>query len=97
MLDDGNSSAAGGMLFADRPGSNNAIDLEGTGEPVAYTQAEIDALKTLYARGITRATLGDQTVEFQSLAAMRDAINVMDAEVNTRITLRYAQTSKGLT
>ena len=48
---------------------------------MAYTQAEIDALKSAAARGVTRGRIGGEEVQFDTLREMRRQIAAMEAEL----------------
>lgn len=69
---------------------------------MAWTQADIDALKSAIAsgRGVRSLTFGDQTVQFNSPSEMLDLLAVMQQDVQlsagTRKNYRVAATSKGL-
>ena len=69
---------------------------------MAWTQTDIDALKTAMAsgRGVRSLTFGDQTVSFNSPREMLDLLAVMQQEVQvtagTRKGYRVAATSKGV-
>jgi hypothetical protein len=49
---------------------------------MAYTQADIDALKAAMATGTRRVTYGDKTVEYRDQADMERQLQAMQAEVN---------------
>lgn len=67
---------------------------------MAWTQADIDALKRAIAdgRGARSIAFGDQTVTFNSPSEMLELLAVMQQEVNasTRQGYRVAATSKGV-
>lgn len=68
---------------------------------MAYTQAEIDALKAAAARGATRGRIGGEEVQFDTLAAMRKQIRAMEAELaqaqgTTMPSVSYPRTTRGL-
>lgn len=48
---------------------------------MAWTQAELDALKAAYASGTTRVSYNGRTVEYDSGAALLQRIRVIEAEV----------------
>lgn len=48
---------------------------------MAWTQAELDALKSAYASGTTRVTYDGKTVEYDSGAALLARIRTIEAEV----------------
>lgn len=49
---------------------------------MAYTQADIDALKASIKQGVLRVRKGDREIEYRSLAEMREQLAVMENEVN---------------
>lgn len=49
---------------------------------MAWTQAEIDALKAAIATGVKSVTYTDRTVVYHSLAEQMQALAAMEAEVN---------------
>ncbi len=65
---------------------------------MAWTQADIDALKAAIAGGARSVTFGDRTVVYHSLEEQLKALAVMETSVNaaTRSTYRVAATSKGV-
>lgn len=67
---------------------------------MAWTQSDIDLLKTAIAdgRGVKQLTFADQTVIFNSPREMLELLAVMQQDVNsgTRQSHRYAATSKGV-
>lgn len=48
---------------------------------MAFTQAQLDALKTAYAQGIRSVTFGDRTTVYQSQAEMAEAIARIETEI----------------
>lgn len=48
---------------------------------MAFTQAELDALKSAYASGTTRVTYEGKTVEYDSGTALLARIRVVEAEL----------------
>ncbi|MTH62102.1 phage head-tail joining protein [Paracoccus litorisediminis] len=48
---------------------------------MAWTQAELDALKSAYATGTTRVSYEGRTVEYDSGAALLERIRVIEAEI----------------
>lgn len=66
---------------------------------MAYTQAEIDALKKAAARGVKRGKVDGEEVEFASLAEMRRQISVMEAELaadgSGGLSVSYPKTLRG--
>ena len=67
---------------------------------MAYSQADIDALKAAVARGATRLRMGDEEVQYASLSEMRRQIGVMEAELAGQktggLTIRTPRTLRGL-
>ena len=64
---------------------------------MAWTQAEIDALKTAYAKGVLRVRYLGQETQFGSGEDMLARIAMMERELNTSTIQRhrYASVSKG--
>lgn len=50
---------------------------------MAWTQAELDALKSAYASGTTRVSYEGKTVEYDSGAALLQRIRIIEAEVQS--------------
>lgn len=48
---------------------------------MAWTQADVDALKTAMKSGTKRVSYQDRTVEYHSLAEMIDLLSAMEREV----------------
>jgi hypothetical protein len=48
---------------------------------MAWTQAEIDALKSAIAQGVLSVKYADREVTYRSLREMRDTLALMQAEV----------------
>ncbi|MCB5199028.1 hypothetical protein LGQ03_07230 [Loktanella sp. TSTF-M6] len=67
---------------------------------MAYSQSDIENLEAAVARGVTRARVGNEEVQYDSLSAMRRQIAVMKAEVAGRapgaMQVTYPRTSRGL-
>lgn len=65
---------------------------------MAFTQAQIDALKEAISLGATKVQYEDKTVEYRSLKDMKETLAMMEAEVNgtQRSTIAYPSYSKGL-
>lgn len=63
---------------------------------MAYTQAQLDALKSAYARGELRVQRGDLNVTFQNAAEMERRIQTIERELNPgkvkRQRLSYVET-----
>lgn len=49
---------------------------------MAWTQAELDALKAAYASGTTRVSYEGKTVEYDTGAALLSRIRVIEAEIS---------------
>ena len=49
---------------------------------MAWTQSDIDALKTAMAQGVKRVRYASGEVEYQSLSEMRQLLAMMRAEVS---------------
>ncbi len=67
---------------------------------MAYSQAEVDALRSALARGATHYKLNGEEVTYASLAEMRRQLREMEAELKGSPTsgpvIGYARTSRGL-
>lgn len=67
---------------------------------MAWTQADIDALKAAMARGLKSAQIGQERVEYASMAEMRSALAMMEAEVSgtsrSTVGVIYPYTTRGL-
>lgn len=68
---------------------------------MAYTQAQLDALKDALASGHLTINRGDLRVTFRSVDELQQAIATVEDELNAgtnteRPKLRLAKTSKGL-
>lgn len=50
---------------------------------MAWTQAELDALKSAYASGTTRVTYEGKTVEYDNGAALLARIRTIESEVES--------------
>lgn len=55
---------------------------------MAYTQADIDALKAAIRTGAKSISVNGRTITYHSLAEMRQALRDMDAEVNPQTVTR---------
>ena len=49
---------------------------------MAFTQTDADNLRRAIARGIRSATINGESVTYASLAEMRTALNMIEAELN---------------
>jgi len=67
---------------------------------MAYSQAQVDDLRAAIARGATRVRMGDEEVQFASLAEMRRQLREMEAEMLgapvSGPVVSYAKASRGL-
>jgi hypothetical protein len=68
---------------------------------MAFTQTDIDSLKTAIAagRGARTITFGDQTITFHSVAEMRELLEIMQSDVSATAAVprtRYAAFDKGV-
>lgn len=50
---------------------------------MSYTQPQLDALKSAYARGVKRVTYDGQTVEYRDEAEMSRAIAKIEAAIKS--------------
>ncbi len=51
---------------------------------VAYTQTQIDKLKTAIASGVLEVQHGDERIRYRSLDEMRAILETMERSVNSR-------------
>lgn len=51
---------------------------------MAYSQAQLDAIKAAYASGVTRVSYDGKTTEYRSLAEMREIIATIEADLATQ-------------
>lgn len=67
---------------------------------MAFTQADIDKLKSAIAKGVTKVRLNNEEVTYRSLDEMRTILAMMEADVSGhaggRFGVSYARTSRGL-
>lgn len=67
---------------------------------MAYTQADVDALKSALAKGVRKTKFGNEEVEFASARDMRKQLAIMEAELAGNsvpgMTVSYATTDRGL-
>ncbi len=67
---------------------------------MAWTQTDIDALKAAIGRGVKLVRQGHDIVEYASMAEMRAALAMMEAEVagvsRSAVTIIYPYTTRGL-
>lgn len=67
---------------------------------MSYTQAELDALRRAYARGVRRVTYEGKTVEFDSAAELKSRIDDIERQLSkaggkARPRAAYAGFSRG--
>lgn len=66
---------------------------------MAFTQAQLDSIKTAYARGVLEATLPDGSkVRYRSLSEMRQVITDIETELglhSTRTNVAYPTHKRG--
>jgi hypothetical protein len=66
---------------------------------MAFTQAQIDALKAAIALGVTQVSYQGRTTTYRSLDEMKSALRMMESEVNaggsTPRTTTYATFRRG--
>jgi hypothetical protein len=48
---------------------------------MAYSQAQLDAIKAAYASGVTRVSYDGKTTEYRSLAEMREIIATIEEDL----------------
>lgn len=67
---------------------------------MAWTQADIDTLKSAIGRGIKIAWIGHEKVEYASMKEMQAALALMEAEVTganrNTVVIAYPYTTRGL-
>lgn len=67
---------------------------------MAYTQTDVDRMKANLAKGLTRAKVGDEEVQFASMSEMRRQLNIMEAELGGAssggMSVSYPRTTRGL-
>lgn len=68
---------------------------------MAWTEADRDALKAAIARGVKKLRMSNgEEVEYQSLAEMRSALSLIEAELlgsgAGAVTLSYVRAGRGL-
>lgn len=67
---------------------------------MAYSEADLDNLRAALASGVTRVTVEGRTVEYRSLAELREAIaevsaSLADASGSAPSRALYPETSRG--
>lgn len=64
---------------------------------MAWTQTEIDALKSAIAKGVTTVSYRDRSVSYRSLDEMLQLLQLMESEANPGSQTRtsYVQFSRG--
>lgn len=65
---------------------------------MAFTQAQIDALRESIAQGVTTVQFGDRSTTYRSLKEMRDLLAMMETDVSgtTRPRAYVVTSGKGL-
>lgn len=67
---------------------------------MAYSEADVAALKSALAKGVRKTKFGNEEVEFNSAADMRKQLAIMQAEVSgaspSAMTVSYPKTGRGL-
>lgn len=67
---------------------------------MAWTQSDIDALKSAMARGVKRVRINGEEVEYASIAEMKAVLSMMETELagdsRKAIKVTYPTTSRGL-
>lgn len=64
-----------------------------------YTQADVDSLRKALARGVLKASINGESVEYASLDHMRKQLSIMMADVagvSRGLVPYYPTTSRGL-
>ena len=64
-----------------------------------YTQADVDRLRAALARGVLKATINGESVEYASMAEMRKQLEIMRADltgVARGLRVHFPTTSRGL-
>lgn len=62
---------------------------------MAYTQSQIDALKTAIASGVLIVTHGETTTHYRNLREMKAILSDMESEVNSRPRRTVARFTNG--
>lgn len=67
---------------------------------MSFTQMDVDALKSMLARGVRRGRVGGEEVEYADFAELRSVLRMAEAEVagisSTGLSVQYPTTSRGL-
>lgn len=67
---------------------------------MAWTQVDIDALKSAMGRGLKRARINGEEVEYTSMTEMKSVLAMMEAEVagssRAAVSVVYPYTTRGL-
>lgn len=48
---------------------------------MSYTQADVDRMRANLAKGLTRAKVGDEELQFASMSEMRRQLNIMERDL----------------
>ena len=67
---------------------------------MAFTEADRDALKAAIAKGVTKAKINGEEVEFDTFAALRARLRMIEAELAGTVegtpSIAYPKTTRGL-
>lgn len=67
---------------------------------MAYTQSDVDRMKANLAKGVIRAKVGDEELQFDSMSHMRRQLNIMERELagsgTGGISISNPMTTRGL-
>jgi hypothetical protein len=67
---------------------------------MAFTETDRDALKTAIAKGVLKLRLGDEEVQYDSFAAMRARLRMIEDELAGTsagsVNVTYPKTTRGL-
>ena len=66
---------------------------------MAFTQADVSRVETLFAKGITSAEVAGEKLTFRSVAELKEIIAYMKAEISgaeNRTYISYPLTTRGL-
>lgn len=61
---------------------------------MAFTQADVDKIKAAIAAGVKRVRFRDREVEYRSLEEMKDALELIEKELNPRPSYRLPYVDK---
>ncbi len=67
---------------------------------MAFTEADRDRLKTAIAKGVLKLRMGDEEVQYDSFAAMRSRLRMIEDELagatSGSVSVTYPKTMRGL-